>query len=450
MKNFSTPIDLNRDAFMRQLIVALSHLNEHTTGSESAGMYIKSIGLSMGAAIEYEYKKFWGIDRPFTVDEYAHVIVDLKQHIHGNFFLIYKDEEKVIVKTTSCPFDEIVRESPALCFMTSSVFGGIAARNFGYAKSVLHKRIALGDTINVDGENVPGCHVTVYLQETEEAKAARGQEYTLNMSLPFYNPVEQLLAVQQATSISGKSAQAEKREAEKKLYGEKELLSIVSHELRSAITAIIGISQSMGRMTQQGDVPSATALSKRLQIIQREADRLVLLSKDLGKIANLSYVDYAPLPRKTLDLNDFVSAAVEHQKVLANALTVTWDVQLSSDPLQVYINDARISRVLTTFLEDMLEHSPPGTTMAIRTAKADTMARLIISSQNSDISKDEVKPVLDAAAIDVQHTDSQQYSGIGLDFYLCKTILEAHGGILQFDNKQGLEATITIELPLVR
>src|SRR5581483_6580784 len=52
--------------------------------------------------------------------------------------------------------------------MTSSVFGGIAARNFGYAKVVLHRRIALGDD---------GCYVTVHLQRTPEAEAAVGKEY---------------------------------------------------------------------------------------------------------------------------------------------------------------------------------------------------------------------------------------------------------------------------------
>lgn len=165
---FITPIALERESFMRQLIVSLGHLNEGILGSDVAGAYIMNVGLSMGAAIEAEYKRFWGIERSFTLDEYAHVIVDLKQKIHGNFSLVSKSPTKVVVQTTSCPFDDMVRYSPSLCFMTSSVFGGIAARNFGYAKVVLHKRIALGD---------PGCYVSIHLQRTPEAEASIGKEY---------------------------------------------------------------------------------------------------------------------------------------------------------------------------------------------------------------------------------------------------------------------------------
>lgn len=159
---------LDRDSFMRQLISSLGHLNEGILGSEIAGGYIVNVGLSMGAAIEAEYKRVLGVDGAFSLDQYAHVIVDLKQKIQGNFRLLRATEDYVEVETDSCPFGDLVQHSPSLCFMTSSVFGGIAARNFGYAKVVLHKRIALGDS---------GCHVTVHLRQTEAAKASIGREY---------------------------------------------------------------------------------------------------------------------------------------------------------------------------------------------------------------------------------------------------------------------------------
>ncbi|MDQ4044208.1 MAG: ATP-binding protein [Chloroflexota bacterium] len=179
----SEPIELDRDLFMRQLIASIGHLNEGLLGSDVAGAYVMNVGLSMGAAIEAEYKRAWGIDRPFTRDEYAHVIVDLKQRIRGNFSLVSNTPEKVVVRTTSCPFDAFVRQSPSLCFMTSSVFGGIAARNLGYAKVVLHKRIALGDD---------GCYATVHLQKTQEAEAGIGREYFPDIDAASPDIAEQL------------------------------------------------------------------------------------------------------------------------------------------------------------------------------------------------------------------------------------------------------------------
>jgi len=174
---------LDRDAFMRQLISSLGHLNEGILGSEIAGGYITNVGLSMGAAIEAEYKRALDIEGPFSVEQYAHVIVDLKQKIQGNFSLLRATPDYVEVETDSCPFGDFVQHSPSLCFMTSSVFGGIAARNFGYAKVVLHKRIALGDS---------GCHVTVHLKPTEAAKEAIGREYFPDADLASPDIAEQL------------------------------------------------------------------------------------------------------------------------------------------------------------------------------------------------------------------------------------------------------------------
>jgi PAS domain S-box-containing protein len=190
--HYDTPVPLDRDGFMRRLIASLGHLNEGILGSDIAGAYIMNVGLSMGAAIEAEYKHFWGIERSFTVDEYAHVIVDLKQKIQGNFSVVSKSDQKVVVRTTSCPFDDFVRQSPSLCFMTSSVFGGIAARNFGYAKVVLHRRIALGDD---------GCYVTVYLRSTPEAEAAVGREYTPDTERASPDIAEQLRLMQSLRAL---------------------------------------------------------------------------------------------------------------------------------------------------------------------------------------------------------------------------------------------------------
>ena len=96
------------------------------------------------------------------------VLVDLKRRIQGDFYVIAQDEEKIVLGNRACPFAEKVIGRPAMCMMTSNVFGVIAAENLGYGKVVLEETIAAGD---------PGCRVTVYLKPTDEAEAAAGREY---------------------------------------------------------------------------------------------------------------------------------------------------------------------------------------------------------------------------------------------------------------------------------
>jgi predicted ArsR family transcriptional regulator len=96
------------------------------------------------------------------------ILVDLKRRIQGDFYIIEEDAEKIVFGNRACPFAEKVIGRPAMCMMTSNVFGSIAADNLGYAKVVLEETIADG---------YPGCRVIVYLKPTVEAEAAHGREY---------------------------------------------------------------------------------------------------------------------------------------------------------------------------------------------------------------------------------------------------------------------------------
>jgi hypothetical protein len=59
------------------------------------------------------------------------LFVRLKRAIDGDFYVIAVDERRIILGNHRCPFGAIVQREPALCRVTSSVFGGIAARNAG-------------------------------------------------------------------------------------------------------------------------------------------------------------------------------------------------------------------------------------------------------------------------------------------------------------------------------
>jgi DNA-binding NtrC family response regulator len=129
--------------------------------------YIEQLGLSTGSCLEAAYREERGLDGVMDADQYTDMIIELKNKIGGNFSRDSSDPGMVRVVSSHCPFGDAVKQAPELCQMTSSVFGGIAARNFGYAKVVLNKRIAMGDG---------ACEVCIYL-DRDKAKAVDGDEY---------------------------------------------------------------------------------------------------------------------------------------------------------------------------------------------------------------------------------------------------------------------------------
>ncbi|MBN8207732.1 Fis family transcriptional regulator [Bacillus sp. NTK071] len=137
---------LTASKFLGKLITQYAHIHKRTIGP-GAQEYITQLGIRTGEWLESYYPK-----SSWTPDDYARVIVDIKNSIGGEFYISEVNERYVVVKSNSCPFGDQVKDAPHLCSMTSSVFGGIAARHFKYGEVNLRKRIALGD---------PGCEVMI-------------------------------------------------------------------------------------------------------------------------------------------------------------------------------------------------------------------------------------------------------------------------------------------------
>jgi predicted ArsR family transcriptional regulator len=160
-------IPLERDVFLRTLIRELSGTLQEVVGLDEAAGFVSVVGQKVGDQINADYKaalQVGGMSR----SQVAEVLVDLKRRIKGDFRVIEESDEKIVLGNRACPFAEKVVGRPAMCMMTSNVFGVIAAENLGYAKIELKQTIAQGH---------PGCLVVVHLKPTAEATAAKGREY---------------------------------------------------------------------------------------------------------------------------------------------------------------------------------------------------------------------------------------------------------------------------------
>lgn len=158
----------SREPFLRALVVELARAVETREGPAAAEAAVAQVGANVGSRMEEEYRKARGIVGMLSSKQVADLYIRLKAAIGGDFYVIEANEHKIVLGNRTCPFGEAVRRAPGLCRMTSSVFGGIGARNSGGAAVVLEERIAVGD---------PECRVVVWLGPDKPGRWETAHDY---------------------------------------------------------------------------------------------------------------------------------------------------------------------------------------------------------------------------------------------------------------------------------
>jgi DNA-binding NarL/FixJ family response regulator len=143
-----------KEAFLRALTVELAQAVEGSQGPDAAEAVVAQVGANVGGRMEEAYRAARDVRGRLSSRQIADLYVRLKAAIDGDFYVIEAGERRIVLGNRRCPFGEVVQRQPGLCRMTSSVFGGIAARSAGRSAVVLEERIALGD---------PECRVVVWL-----------------------------------------------------------------------------------------------------------------------------------------------------------------------------------------------------------------------------------------------------------------------------------------------
>lgn len=158
----------DRESFLRALVVQLAQAIERNGGPAMAEASVAQVAIDVGSQMEAEFRRAEQIVERLDTDRLAECFLRLKHAIEGEFFVMELTDDRIVLGATRCPFGDVVQKAPALCRMTSAVFGGIAANNHGEASVRLEERIAVGDR---------QCRVVVELGPDSSAGEAATHHY---------------------------------------------------------------------------------------------------------------------------------------------------------------------------------------------------------------------------------------------------------------------------------
>lgn len=234
-------------------------------------------------------------------------------------------------------------------------------------------------------------------------------------------------------------------------------ISILSHELLSPLTLIKGYTATL---LQLKDVIKEEQKDRYLKGIESAANKLIRLLENLRDLAQLEETD--GFTRNPTSLSHVMQEVVSETQ----SQTTTHFIKYRPDSLlpKVNINQQRMEQVITNLLFNAIKYSPEGSDIEITIRHIQhhsEMGRLFenapeirfpclvvsISDSGIGIPEDEIGKIFERSYRS-RNEVTQATSGFGVGLYICKVIVEAHGGRIWASNRSEVGSIFSFSLPL--
>ena len=215
------------------------------------------------------------------------------------------------------------------------------------------------------------------------------------------------------------------------------LLSSVSHDLRTPLAAITGTLS--GLLDDEVRMDPATR-RELLQSVYEEVERLTRLVNNLLDMMRLE--SGAVTVRKEWQLLEEVAGtALAHMEQRLQGRAV--DVRLPADLPLVEMDAILIEQVLVNLLDNAVKYTPPGSPIEISAAKNDGGIEVAVADRGPGLPPGDGQRVFEK----FYRGQPSTTRGVGLGLAICKAIIEAHGGTIWAENRQGGGAAFRFMLP---
>lgn len=236
--------------------------------------------------------------------------------------------------------------------------------------------------------------------------------------------------------IVGDAFNAMADEVQRAMQLREEFITVASHELRTPLTTIRGYAQLLLRKEQD------EADRKALEAIVRSTERVDDLVRDMLEISKIR-TQGVHLTRKRFDLVELVKSLADRMQLLAPRHRLIVKAQ---GPLEVNADPDRVEMVLTNLIDNAIRYSPEGGDVEIQVEARPHEAVVTVTDHGLGIPAEKQEEVF--GPFFQMYPAIAGFGGMGLGLYISKQIVEAHGGKLWFESKEGKGSSFHFSLPL--
>ena len=221
-----------------------------------------------------------------------------------------------------------------------------------------------------------------------------------------------------------------------------EVVAVVSHDLRNPLDVVRMSTSLLLRMLPAGQEPArARPLVERIERATQQMARLVSDLLDASRI-EAGALQVNPRPEDAVDL---IQEAVESFRPLAAQHALQFGAEHDGLGALVAADRSRILQVFSNLLGNAFKFTPTGGKVTVRVERLEGRALFSVSDTGPGIAEEHVPRLFDRYWNPRRHASS----GAGLGLYIAKGIIEAHGGRLTVETREGEGTTFKFSVPVV-
>jgi signal transduction histidine kinase len=220
-----------------------------------------------------------------------------------------------------------------------------------------------------------------------------------------------------------------------------DFVSLVSHELRSPMAAVIGSATTLHQRWRQLTAGQRAAF---LALIADETNRLSTLIADVLDTSRIEAGTFS-YAFSDVDVGELAVDAAASAELAQDEVPV--EVRLESSLPLVRGDRDRLRQVLTNLIDNATKYSPANTAVEVTAGTENGCVRVAVRDHGPGIAIAQQRQIFEKFGR-AEVVGGGGKPGTGLGLFIARSIAEAHGGALEVDSTPGAGATFVLTLPL--
>src|SRR5438270_9982610 len=241
--------------------------------------------------------------------------------------------------------------------------------------------------------------------------------------------------------IRGRLAQKNEELVEADLLKD-EFIALVSHDLRTPLTSIIGYVELA--LDDEGGVPLDEERRRYIEVVARSSDRLLRLVDDLLLAARLQSGRFL-LNVDSCDIESVAAEALDEMNARAQRRSISL-VLASDGPVRIECDRRRLLQLLDNLVSNAVKFTPDGGRVEVHVERTLVGAAIEIRDTGVGLEPGDEQRVFDRF-YRAPRAVSDQVPGTGLGLFIARAIAERHGGSLVARRRDGGGTILRLELP---